>query len=149
MQGVKLRANGRNNSQHCCELLCPCWQWCANRCYNSQQGWDLQCIMGGIQTIRLWTPRVIRACVAPSMLEELCNWIQHCCATLRGSRNSRNVGKGQRKVVYGRLDTKSFRCKFVHAQTILKVIKISPLEFVTKRLKSKRPVFRKKYAVLD
>ena len=26
------------------------------------------------------------------MLEELCKWIQHCCATLRRSRNKRNVG---------------------------------------------------------
>ena len=25
------------------------------------------------------------------MLEELCKWIQHCCATLRRSRNKRNV----------------------------------------------------------
>ena len=26
------------------------------------------------------------------MLEERCKWIQHCCATLRRSRNKRNVG---------------------------------------------------------
>ena len=41
-------------------------------------------------------------------------------------------------MVYSHLDTKSFRLKFVHAQTILKVIKISPLEFVSKRLESKQ-----------
>ena len=28
----------------------------------------------------------------PTMLEELCKRIQHCCATLRWSRNKRNVG---------------------------------------------------------
>ena len=28
----------------------------------------------------------------PTMLEELCKRIQHCCATLRRSRNKRNVG---------------------------------------------------------
>ena len=32
------------------------------------------------------------ACVAPTMLEELCKRIQHCCATLRRPRNKRNVG---------------------------------------------------------
>ena len=33
------------------------------------------------------------ACVATTMLEELCkkSWIQHCCATLWRSRNKRNV----------------------------------------------------------
>ena len=30
-------------------------------------------------------------CVAPTMLEELCERIQHCYATLRRSRNKRNV----------------------------------------------------------
>ena len=30
--------------------------------------------------------------MAPTMLEELCKRIQHCCATLRRSRNERNVG---------------------------------------------------------
>ena len=30
--------------------------------------------------------------MAPTMLEELCKRIQHCCATLRRSRNKRNVG---------------------------------------------------------
>ena len=28
----------------------------------------------------------------PTMFEELCKRIQHCCSTLRGSRNKRNVG---------------------------------------------------------
>ena len=30
--------------------------------------------------------------MAPTMLEERCKRIQHCCATLRRSRNKRNVG---------------------------------------------------------
>ena len=51
---LRLRANGRNNSQHCCannvgSWLRACWQWCANGCNNSQQVWDLQCIVGRIQ----------------------------------------------------------------------------------------------------
>ena len=32
------------------------------------------------------------ACVAPTILEELCKRIQHCCATLRRPRNKRNIG---------------------------------------------------------
>ena len=40
----------------------------------------------------LETARVQCACVAPTMLEELCKRIQHCCATLRRPRNKRNVG---------------------------------------------------------
>ena len=32
------------------------------------------------------------ACLVPAMLEELCKRIQHCCATLRRSRNKTNVG---------------------------------------------------------
>ena len=32
------------------------------------------------------------ACVAPTMLEELCKRIQHCCATLRRSRNKEMLG---------------------------------------------------------
>ena len=39
-------------AQQCCELLRPCWQWCANRCNNSQQFWDLQCIVERTQPIR-------------------------------------------------------------------------------------------------
>ena len=40
----------------------------------------------------LETARVQCACVGPTMLEELCKRIQHCCATLRRPRNKRNVG---------------------------------------------------------
>ena len=60
-------------------MLRPCWQWCANRCNNSKQCWNLQCI-------------VSCECVASTMLEELCKRIQNCCATLRRSRNKRIVG---------------------------------------------------------
>ena len=40
--------------------LLLCWQWCANGCNNSQQRWDLQCIVGRIQPIKLWRPCVLR-----------------------------------------------------------------------------------------
>ena len=36
-----------------------CWQWCANGCNNSQQCWDLQCIVGRIQAISLCKPCVM------------------------------------------------------------------------------------------
>ena len=53
-----LRANGRNNSQHCCDnmfgVVAPCWQWCANGCNNSQQCWEPQCIVGRIQPLSLF-----------------------------------------------------------------------------------------------
>ena len=40
-------------------LLRACWQWCANGCNNSQQCWDLQCIVGRIPPISLCKPCVI------------------------------------------------------------------------------------------
>ena len=39
--------------------LRPCWHWCANGCNSSQQCWDLQCIVGRIQPIRLCKPCVM------------------------------------------------------------------------------------------
>ena len=39
--------------QQCWQLLRACWQRCANGCNNSQQCWDLQCIVGRIQPISL------------------------------------------------------------------------------------------------
>ena len=42
------------------EVLRACWQWCANGCNNSQQCWDLQCIVGSIQPISLCKPCVMR-----------------------------------------------------------------------------------------
>ena len=71
--------------QQCWELLRACWQLCAKGSNNSQQCWGLQCIVGRIQPISLCKP-----CV--TMLEEPCNRIQRYCATLRRSRNKRNVG---------------------------------------------------------
>ena len=50
---LKLRANGRNNSQQCR---------------------DLQCIVEGYKTLKDH--------VAPTMLEELCKRTQHCCANV-------------------------------------------------------------------
>ena len=48
--------------QQCWELLRVCWQWCANGCNNSQQCWDLQCIVGRIQPISLCKPCVMSMC---------------------------------------------------------------------------------------
>ena len=45
--------------QQCWELLRACWQWCANGCNNSQQCWDLQCIVGRIQPMSLCKPCVM------------------------------------------------------------------------------------------
>ena len=45
--------------QQCWELLRAGWQWCANGCNSSQQCWDLQCIVGRIQPIRLGKPCVM------------------------------------------------------------------------------------------
>ena len=45
--------------QQCWDLLRACWQWCANGCNNSQQCWDLQCIVGRIQPISLCKPCVM------------------------------------------------------------------------------------------
>ena len=39
--------------------LRACWQWSANGCNNSQQRWDLQCIVGRIQPISLCKPWVM------------------------------------------------------------------------------------------
>ena len=46
--------------QQCWELLRACWQWSANGYNNSQQCWDLQCIVGRTQPISLCKPCVIR-----------------------------------------------------------------------------------------
>ena len=45
--------------QQCWDVLRVCWQWCANRCNNSQQCWDLQCVVGRIQPISLCKPCVM------------------------------------------------------------------------------------------
>ena len=45
--------------QQCWELLHACWQWCANGCNNSQQCWDLQCIVGRLQPLSLCKPCVM------------------------------------------------------------------------------------------
>jgi len=45
--------------QQCWELLRACWQWSANGCNNSQQCWDLQCIVGRIQPMSLCKPCVM------------------------------------------------------------------------------------------
>ena len=45
--------------QQCWQLLRACWQWCANGCTNSQQVWELQCIVGRIQPTSLCNPYVM------------------------------------------------------------------------------------------
>ena len=57
----------------------------------SQQCWDLQCIVGKIQPISLCKPCVISV-RGPNNVGRACKRIQHCCATLRQSRNKTNVG---------------------------------------------------------
>ena len=47
--------------QQCWELLRACRQWSANGCNNSQQCWDLQCIVGRIQPISLCKTCVMSA----------------------------------------------------------------------------------------
>ena len=39
--------------------LRACWQWCANGCNNSHQVWDLQYIVGRIQSISLCNPCIM------------------------------------------------------------------------------------------
>ena len=51
MRNLRLRLE--NHLRSCC-------QWCANGCDNSQQCWDLQCIVEKIQPIRLCRPCVVR-----------------------------------------------------------------------------------------
>ena len=58
-------------------LLRACWQWSANGCNNSQQCWDLQCIVGRIQTIsvcneRAWPQQCWKSCVNGSNIVALC-----------------------------------------------------------------------------
>ena len=52
-------ASAITEQKKCWELLRACWQWCANGCNNSQQCWDLQCIVGRIQPISLCNPCVM------------------------------------------------------------------------------------------
>ena len=52
-------ASAITEQKKCWELLRACWQWCANGYNNSQQVWDLQCIVGRIQPISLCNPYVM------------------------------------------------------------------------------------------
>ena len=65
--------------QQCWELLRACWQWCANGCNNSQQCWDLQCIVGRIQPISqadLWAVQMdpTLLCHASAITEQKKCW---------------------------------------------------------------------------
>ena len=42
------------------QLSRPCWQCCANRSNNSQQCWDLPCIVGRIRPLKLYRSCVMR-----------------------------------------------------------------------------------------
>ena len=70
--------------------LRACWQWCANGCNNSQECWDLQCIVGRIQPMSLCKPCVMNV-RGPNNVARAVKRIQHCCTTLWRSRNKRNV----------------------------------------------------------
>ena len=72
-------------AQQCCELLRACWQWCANRRNNSQQCWDLQCIVGRIQPISL---------------------CKLCVISVRGANN---VGRGRHLIPSTKLTSSSHK----------------------------------------
>ena len=78
-------------AQQCWKLLRPCWQWWANGSNNSQQCWDLRCIVGRIQPRRLWRPCVTRV-RGPNNVGKAVqtNPILLCYAWW--SRNKRNFG---------------------------------------------------------
>ena len=59
-----------------------------------------QCIVGRTQPISLCKPCVMSV-RGPNLLEELCKRIQHCCTTLRRSRNKRNLGSSWLKSLTG------------------------------------------------
>ena len=94
---LRLRANGRNNSQHCCaNNVGSCCVHVGSGVQTdattqSQQCWDLQCIVGRIQPISLCKLCVISV-RGPNNVGRAVQRIQHCCATLRRSRNKTNVG---------------------------------------------------------
>ena len=94
---LRLRANGRNNSQHCCaNNVESCCVYVGSGVQTdattqSQQCWDLQCIVGRIQPISLCKLCVISV-RGPNNVGRAVQRIQHCCATLRRSRNKTNVG---------------------------------------------------------
>ena len=69
---------------------------------NSQQRWDLQCIMGRIQPISLCKPRVMSV-RGPNNVERAVQTgrIQNCCDTLQRSWNKRNVGSCWMKSLTG------------------------------------------------
>ena len=66
--------------QQCLESLCPCWQWCAKGCNNSQQYLDLQCIVGRIQPIRLSNNKCWGL-----LVQQLGVFHQQCCVHLYGA----------------------------------------------------------------
>ena len=83
------------------------WQLFANGCNNSQWCKNGQCILGRIGALRvcklinlavmlmrccLHGDHMWCACVAPTMIAELCKRIQHCFATHRWSQNKTDVG---------------------------------------------------------
>ena len=126
---IRLRANGRNSSQRCCtnnfgscymransvckrmqqlptllrqqfwELLHACLLWCANGCNNSQQCWDMQCIVGKIHPISLCKPVKLFSQQIPTFLSfrhprslaqqfwiRLHSSVQHCWGRARSLR---------------------------------------------------------------
>ena len=97
---VRLRANGRNNANNvgsCCVRVGSGVQWMqqlpARLGPAVYRGNDTSHTT--LEIMCIW------ACVAPTMLDEQCKRIQHCCATLRRSRNKRNIGSCWRKRLTG------------------------------------------------
>ena len=55
-----------------------------------QQCWDLQCIVGRIQHIRLWRPCVMSVS-GPNSVERVVKTTQHCCALRFGDHEKREM----------------------------------------------------------
>ena len=93
---LKLRANGRKNSQHCCanDVGSYCMRvgsGVQTDGDNSQQCWDLQCIAGRIQPRSLCKPCVM-SMRGPNNVGRAVQTDPTLLRTLWRSRNKRNVG---------------------------------------------------------
>ena len=102
-QQCKSTCKGTNNSQHC---------WPSNVvscCVRVGSGVQMDATARLGPAVYRWNDTshttleimCIWGCVAPTMLDEQCKRIQHCCATLRRSRNKRNIGSCWRKRLTG------------------------------------------------
>ena len=97
---LRLRANGRNNSQHC-------WRNNVGSCcarLHATLAVNVALVVACVLAVVCKRMQQLPTSLGPAVhrgkntthksttLEELCKRIQHCCATRRRSRNNRNVG---------------------------------------------------------